>query len=125
MSADNAASVSDDDEDIPFCEDEPPLSGVQLTSPIADVDALVRRRNVIAPRTLFVEEPVVEAIEPPPSASAVETRLAKRARQSRACSVATPSLSSAGEDLQSSRIQHLEERLDKMNQSNLEILAQL
>ena len=102
-----------------------PLSGAQLTSPIADVDALVRRRNVIAPRTLFVEEPVVEAAEPPPSGPAVETRLAKRARQSRTGSIAAPSFSSAGEDLQSSRIHHLEERLDKMNQSNLETLIQL
>ena len=84
-------------------DNELPLSGAQLTSPIADVDALVRRRNVIAPRTLFVEEPVVEAAEPPPSGRAVETRLAKKARQSRACSDAAPSSSSAGEDLQSSR----------------------
>ena len=101
------------------------LSGAQLTSPIPDVDALVRRRNVIAPRTLFVEEPVVEAAEPPPSGPAVETRQAKRVRQSRTGSVAAPSSSSAGKDLQSSRIHHLEERLDKMNQSNLETLAQL
>ena len=79
-SADNAASVSDDDEDIPSHEDEQPLSGAQLTSPIADVDALVRRRNVIAPRTLFVEEPVVGAAEPPSSGLAMEPRMAKRAR---------------------------------------------
>ena len=124
-SDDNAASVRDDDEDTPSREDELPLSGAQLTSPIADVDALVRRRNVIAPRTLFVEEPVVEATEPPPSGLVVETRQAKRARQSCVGSVAAPSSSSAGEDLQSSRIHHLEERLDKMNQSNLETLAQL
>ena len=122
-SADNAISVSDDDEDIPSREDELPLSGAQLTSPIADVDALVRRRNVIAPRTLFVEEPIVEAVEPPSFGPAVETRMAKRARQSRVGSAAAPSSSSAGEDLQSSRIHHLEERLDKMNQSNLEIQA--
>ena len=124
-SADNAHSVSDDDEDTPSREDELPLSGAQLTSPIADVDALVRRRNVIAPRTLFVEEPVIEAAEPPPSGLAVETRLAQKARQSRASSVVAPSSSSTDEDLQSSRIHHLEERLDKMNQSNLETLAQM
>ena len=117
--------VSDDDEDILSREDELPLSGAQLTSPIADVDALVRRRNVIAPRTLFVEEPVIKAAELPPSGPAVETRLAKKARQSRACSVVAPSSSSAGENLQSSRIHYLEERLDKMNQSNLETLVQL
>ena len=62
-----------------------------------------------------MEEPVVEAGEPPPSGPTVETRLAKKARQSRAGSVAAPSSSSAGENLQSSRIHHLEERLDKMN----------
>ena len=112
--SDNNA-ISDNDEDIPSRDNELPLSGVQLTSPIADVDALVRRRNIIAPRTLFVEEPIVEAVEPPPSKPAVETRLAKKARQSRACSVVAPFSSSAGKDLQSSRIHHLEERLDKMN----------
>ena len=107
-SADNAISVCNDNKDTPSREDELPLSGAQLTSPIADVDALVRRKNVITPRTLFVEEPIVEAAEPPPSGLAMETRLAKRARQSRAASVAAPSSSSAGEDLQSSRIHHLE-----------------
>ena len=103
-STDNAISVNNDDEDTPSREDELPLSGAQLTSPIADVDALVRRRNVIAPRTLFVEEPVVKITEPPPSGLVVETRLAKRTRQSRAASLAAPSSLSAGEDLQSSKI---------------------
>ena len=96
-SADNA--VSDNDEDIPSREDEPPLTGAQLTSPIPDVNTLVWRRNVIAPRTLFVEEPVVEAAEPPSSGPVVETRMAKRARHSRTGSAAAPSSSSAGEDL--------------------------
>ena len=120
-SADNAVSLSDDDKDIPADRNEPPLSGAQLTSPIADVEVLVQRRNVITPRILFVEEPVVEAFEPPSFGPAVETRMAKRVRQSRVGSMAVPSLSSAGEDLQSSRIHHLEERLDKMNQLNLEM----
>ena len=124
-SADNATSVSDDDEDTPSREKELPLSGAQLTSPIADVEVLMRRRNIIAPRTLFVEDAIVEAAKPPPSGPAMETRLAKKARQSRASYVPAPSSSSAGEDMQSSRIHHLEERLDKMNQSNLETLAQL
>ena len=96
-----------------------------MTSPIADVEALIRRRNVIAPRTLFVEEPIVGAAEPPSSGPTMEARMAKRARQSHARSVARPSSSSANDDLQSSRIHHLEERLDKMNQSNLEMQAQL
>ena len=98
-SADNATSVSDGDEDTPSREEELPLSGAQLTSLIADVEALVRRRNVIAPRTLFVEEAVVEAAEPPPSGPTVETKLAKKARQSRAGSILVPSSSSAGEDM--------------------------
>ena len=119
--ADNVVSLSNDEEDIPTGGDEPPLSGAQLTSPIADVEALMQRRNVIAPRTLFVEEPVVEAAEPPSYGPAMESRMEKRARQSRVGSVARPSSSSAGDDLQSSMIHHLEERLDKMNQSNLEM----
>ena len=72
-----------------------------------------------------MEEPVVKAVEPPPSGPAVEMRQAKRARQSCAGSIVAPSSSSASEDLQSSRIHHLEERLDKMNLYNLETLAQL
>ena len=72
-----------------------------------------------------MEEPVVGALEPPSSRSTVETRMAKRARRSCAGSVAGPSSSSIDDDLQSFRIHHLEERLDKMNQSNLEMQAQL
>ena len=101
---DNVVSLSDEEEDIPAGGDEPPLSGVQLTSHIANVEALVRRRNIIAPRTLFVEEPVVEATKPPSFGPAVEMRMAKRARQSHVGFVAGPSSSSAGDDLQSSRI---------------------
>ena len=83
------------------------------------------RRNVIAIRTLFVEDCVVDAVDPPSFGPAVESRMAKRARQNRAGSVAGPSSSIADDDLQSSRIYHLEERLDKMNQSQLEMQAQL
>ena len=125
MEADNAISLSDDEKDIPAGGDEPQLSGAQLTSPIVDVEALVWRRNVITPRTLFVEELVVRAAEPPSFGPAMETRMAKRARQSSASSVAGPSSLFIGDNLQSSRIHHLEERLDKMNQSNLEMQAQL
>ena len=78
--ADNAISLSYNEEDIPIGGDELPLSGAQVTSPIVDVEALVRRRNVIAPRTLFVEELVVGTVEPPSFRLAVETRMAKRAR---------------------------------------------
>ena len=99
VEADNAVSLSDDDKDILAVGDDPPLSGAQLTSPITDVEALVQRRNVIASRTLFVEEPVVKAVEPPSSGPTVETRMAKRARQSGAGFVAVPSSSCASEDL--------------------------
>ena len=68
---------------------------------------------------------MVNAADPPPSGPAMETRLAKRARQSRTGSKAGPSSSTADDDVQASRIQHLEERLDKMNQSQLEMQAQL
>ena len=123
--ADNVVSLSDDEEDIPAGGDELPLSGAQLTSSIADVEALVRKRNIIAHRTLFVEELLVEAAKPHSFGLAMETRMAKRARQSRVGSVAGPSSSSADDDLQSSRIHHLEERLDKMNQLHLKMQAQL
>ena len=115
---DTSVSLSDDDEDIPSLGNDPPL-----TSPVVDVEVLVRRRDVIAPRTLFVEEHVVDAVDPPSSGPAMETRLAKRARQSRAVFVAGPSSSIADDDVQTSRIHHLEERLDKMNQLQLEMQA--
>ena len=121
MDIDTSVSLSDDDEDIPSGGNKPPLTGAHLTSPLADVEVLVRRRNIIAPRTLFVEDRIVDAVDPPSSRPAVETRLAKRARQSRTGSVAGPSSSTADDDLQSSRIHHLEEQLDKMNQSQLEM----
>ena len=56
---DNVVNLSNDKEYIPAGGDEPLLIGAQLTFVVVDVEALVRRRNVIAPRTLFVEEPVV------------------------------------------------------------------
>ena len=68
---------------------------------------------------------MVDEVDPPSSGPAVETRMAKRTRQSRAGSVAGPSSSTANDDVQTSRIHHLEERLDKMNQSQLEMQAQL
>ena len=120
--ADTSVSLNND-EDIPSGGNKPPLTGVHLTSSIVDVEALVRRRNFIAPRILFVEERVIDAVDPPSSGPAMETRIAKRARQSRAGSVAGPSLSTVDDDLQSSRIHHLEERLDKMKQSQLEMQA--
>ena len=118
-----SVNLSDNDEDSPFGANEPPLTGAQLTSPVANVEALVQRRNVIAPRTLFVEERMVDVADPPSSGPAVETRLAKRAQQSRAGSVAGPSSSTTDDDVQASRIHHLEEPLDKMNQSQLEMQA--
>ena len=122
---DTSVSLSDDDEGSPSGGNEPALTGAHLTSPVADVKALVRRRNVIAPRMLFIEERVVDSVDPPSFGPAMETRLAKRARQSRAGSVPGPSSSTADDDVQASRIHHLEERLDKMNQSQLEMQAQL
>ena len=46
---DTSVSLNDDDEDIPSGGNEPPLTGAHLTSPVADVEALVWFRNVIAP----------------------------------------------------------------------------
>ena len=68
---------------------------------------------------------MVDVVDPPSSGPTVETRMAKRARQSRVGSVAGPSSSIVDDDVQASRIHHLEERLDKMNQSQLEMQAQL
>ena len=112
---DNVVNLSNNKEYVPISVDKPLLIGAQLTSPIADVKALVRRRNVIAPRTFFVKEPVIEAAEPPSFAPVVKMRMAKRAWQGCVGYVAGASSSTPGDDLQSSRIHNLEERFDKMN----------
>ena len=122
---DNVVNRSDDEKYVSRGGDDPPFTGAQLTSHVVDVKVLVRRRNVIAPRTLFVEEPIVEAVDPSSSGPTVETRMAKRARQTHAGSVAGASSSTSTDNFHSYRIHNLEERLDKMNQSQLEMQAQL
>ena len=42
-------NLSDDKDYIPIGQDDPSLTGAQLTSSIADVKAFVQRRNVITP----------------------------------------------------------------------------
>ena len=118
---DNVVNLSNNKEYVRARVDKPPLTRAQLTSLVADVKVLVWKRNVIAPRTLFVEEPIVEAADPLSSRPIVETRMAKRAKQSHAGFVAEASLSTLDDDFQCCRIHNLEERLDKMNQSQLEM----
>ena len=56
---DDAVNLSDDKIGAPGGS-EPPLIGAHLTSPDGDVDVLIRRRNVMMPRTLFDDDASVE-----------------------------------------------------------------
>ena len=77
---DNLVNLSNNNDSVTAGWNNAPLTIAQLTSSVADVEALMWRRNVIASRTLFVEEPIIKAADPPSLRPTVETRMAKRAR---------------------------------------------
>ena len=54
-------NLSNDNNYVSARRFDAPFTRVQLTLLVADVEALVWRRNVIAPGTLFVKQPVVRA----------------------------------------------------------------
>ena len=56
---DNVVNLTDNNDYVLVGRDDPSLSGAQLTSLVAIVEALVRRRNVIALRT-----PIVNVADP-------------------------------------------------------------
>ena len=57
-----------------------PLTKVHLISSFVNVEALVWRKNVITPSSLFIYKPIVQRADLLPSRLAVETRRAKKAR---------------------------------------------
>ena len=61
---------------------EPPLSGVHLTSLDVEREVLLHKRNVMTPETLFSDNAFVDRVELPPPGSTIETRQAKKAKQS-------------------------------------------
>ena len=115
---DDDADAEEDDDAVNFNDDEigalggsePPLIGAHLTSPDADVDVLIRRRNVMTPRTLFDDDASVERPQPATSHPTVETRQAKRQKQSRPSSAPVVSSSHNPEDSISTHLHSLEER---------------
>ena len=118
--------VEEDDDTLNLSHDEigapggsePPLTGAHLTSPDAVVDVLIRRRNVMTPRTLFDEDASVERPQPATSRPTVETRQAKRQKQSRPSSAPVVSSLQEPEDSVSAHLHSLEERFQKMDDSN-------
>ena len=101
--ADDVVNFSDDEIGAPGGS-EPPLTGAHLTSPDADTEILMRRRSVMIPRSLFLEDPIIEGAEPTYAGPTMETRQAKKARQSRAVSTADASSSLGANDNESNRL---------------------
>ena len=114
---DDALNLSDDKIGAPGGS-EPPLTGAHLTLPDADVDVFIRRRNVMTPRTLFDDNASVERPQPVTSRLTVETWQAKRQKQSRPSSAPVMSSSHDPEDRVSAHLHSMEERFQKMDDSN-------
>ena len=103
---------------------EPPLSGVHLTSPDAYREVL-RKRNVMTPWTLFNDDAVVERAKLPPPSPTIETRQAKRAKQTRPTSGTEASSSLVADNSVSEKLLALEERVQRMTKSNFTMQASL
>ena len=114
---DDAVNLSDDKIGAPGGS-KPPLTRAHLTSPDADVDVLIRRRNVMTPRMLFDDDASVERPQPATARPTVETQQAKKQKQSRPSSTPVVSSSHAPKDSVSAHLHSLEERLQKMDDSN-------
>ena len=129
---DKEESVSEEDNCVDFSDNEigppggrdPLLSGARLTSPDADREVLCRK-TVITPRTLFGDNAMVERAELLPPGPTVETRQAKRAKQSRPPPSAEPSSSVVADDNVSAELLALEERVQRMTESNFSMQASL
>ena len=123
---DDDADAKEDDDAVNFSDDEigapggsePPLTRAHLMSLDADVDVLIRRRNVMMPRTLFNDDASVERPQPATSCPTVETLQAKRQKQSRPSSAPVVSSSYDPEDSVLAHLHSLEERFQKMDNSN-------
>ena len=103
---------------------EPPLSGACLTSSDADREVLCRR-IVMTPRTFFGDDAMDERAGLPPPGPTVETRQAKRAKQAGPLSGTEPSSSVATDDIVSAKLLALEERVQRMTESNFTMQASL
>ena len=80
---DDPLILSDDDDNARVGGSEAPLTGTILTSLPVDMEAPMQRRNVMTHKSLFIDEHVVKRANSPTPGSAMETRRAKKARESR------------------------------------------
>ena len=120
---DNRVDISDDEIGPPGGS-KPPLSGARLTS--ADVDReVLRKRTIMTPRTLFGDDAMVERAELPPPGPTVETRQAKRAKQTCPQPGVVPSSLVVADDSVSPNLLALEERVQRMTESNFNMQASL
>ena len=104
---------------------EHPLSGEHLTFPDVDREVLLRKRNVMTPQTVFSDDVVVERVELLPPGPTVETRQAKRAKQSHPTSGMEASSLFVADDNVSAKLLALEERVQIMTESNFTMQASL
>ena len=121
---DGAINLNDDEIGAPGGS-EPPLTGAHLTSPDVDVDILIRPRNVMTPRGLFDDDASVGRPQPATARPTVETRQAKKQKQSHPSSAPVVSSSHAPKDSVSTYLHSLEERLQKMDDSNCILQASM
>ena len=98
---DNLVNHNNDDNYAPIVA---PLTRAQLTLLVEDVEVLFWRRKVIAPRSLFVKNPIIKKANPPSFEPSIDKRMAKTARQSFASSTTGVLSSVAGEDIYFTRI---------------------
>ena len=94
---DNPVNLSDHNNDASASRSQPPLTRALLTSVVVNAQGLVWGKNVMTPKSLFIEEPVIERAEIPSSRPAVETKMAKKARKSCDGFVGEVSFSAASE----------------------------
>ena len=120
---DNRLDVSDDEIGPPGGS-EPPLSGAHLTLPDADREVLCRR-TVMTPQTLFGDNAMDERAGLPHPGPTMETRQAKRAKQGGPLPGAEASSLVAVDDIVSAKLLALEERVQRMTESNFTMQASL
>ena len=123
LEEDNRIDVSNDEIGPPGGS-EPPLSGARLTSPDADREVL-HKRTIMTPQTLFSDDAMVERAELPPPGPTVETQQAKRAKQTCPLPGAEPSSSMVADNNVSAKLLALEERVQRMTESNFSMQASL
>ena len=104
---------------------EPPMGEMHLTSHDAFMEILLLRRNVMILWSLFLEDPIIEDVKLVPFGSIVETQHVKKVKKSRVGSTTRASSLFSVDDSTLEKLQSLEDRLERMNESTCTMQASL